>query len=145
MPGVAAEIRIRAATRTDLPRINEVRHGTSENRLSNPALVTEAEVAWYMDQAIFLVSEDEAGLQGFACVNHQTGYVWALFVIEAAQGRGHGSALLEAATHLLRGRGHRQAVLTTGKGTKAEGFYRSKGWVFMGEALNGESVFRLTL
>ena len=68
-------MRLRSATRADLPRIYEVRHGTVENRLGDPNSVTDAEVAWYMDHAIFLVSEDDRGLQGFTCVNHQTGYV----------------------------------------------------------------------
>ena len=138
-------MRLRVPTRADLPRIYEIRHGTTENRLSNPALVTDEEVAWYLDHAIFLLSEDDAGPQGFTCVNHQTGLVWALFVIEDAQGRGHGTALLEAAMARLRLAGHRQSFLTTGRGTKAERFYASRGWKFMGEALNGESVFRLWL
>jgi hypothetical protein len=43
-----------------------------------------------MDDAIFLVFEDDTDVQGFTCVNHQTGYVWVRFVIDAAQGRGHG-------------------------------------------------------
>lgn len=137
--------RLRAATRADLPRIYEIRHGTAENRLSDPSLVTEAEVAWYMDHAIFLVSEDEAGVQGFACVNHQTGYVWALFVIDGAQGRGHGSALLDEAMARLRAEGHRQAFLTTGPATRAEGFYRARGWRPMGVSLGGEVVLRLWL
>ncbi len=79
-----------------------------ENRLADPALVTDEEVSWYMDKAIFLVSQDDAGVQGFTCVNHQTGYVWALFVIDEAQGRGHGTALLDAAMARLRAAGHRQ-------------------------------------
>jgi GNAT superfamily N-acetyltransferase len=139
------EPRLRPATRTDLPRIHQVRHGTAENRLTNPALVTDAEVAWYMDEAIFLVSEDETSVQGFACVNHQTGYVWALFVIDEAQGRGHGTALLDAAMARLRQMGHRQAFLSTGRGTKAEEFYRSKGWQRMGVNTIDEVVFRLWL
>jgi GNAT superfamily N-acetyltransferase len=139
------ELRLRPATRADLPRIHQVRHGTAENRLSNPALVTDAEVAWYMDEAIFLVSEDEMGVQGFTCVNHQTGYVWALFVIDEAQGQGHGTALLNAAMARLKEVGHRQAFLSTGKGTKAEEFYRSKGWQSMGVNLIDEVVFRLWL
>ncbi len=136
---------LRPATRADLPRTHQVRHGTAENRLTNPALVTDEEVAWYMDEAIFLVSEDETNVQGFTCVNHQTGYVWALFVIDGAQGRGHGTSLLEAAMARLRQLGHRQAFLNTGRGTKAEGFYRSKGWLPMGVNMNGEVVFRLWL
>jgi len=137
--------RLRPATRADLPRINEVRHGTAENRLSNPALVTDAEVVWYLDQAIFLVSEDEASVQGFICVNHQTGYVWALFVIDGAQGRGRGTVLLHEAMQRLRQAGHRQAFLSTGRNTKAAEFYRSRGWHSTGTNMNGETVFRLWL
>jgi len=71
--------------------------------------------------------------------------VWALFVIDSAQGRGHGSALLNAAMVRLRHAGHRQAFLTTGAGTKAETFYRSKGWQRTGVNLDGDVVFRLWL
>ena len=55
--------RLRPATSADLPRIWEVRHGTTENRLIDPSLATDAEVAWYLNEAIFLVSEDDEGLQ----------------------------------------------------------------------------------
>ena len=139
------EPHVRPATRADLPRIHQVRHGTMENRLTNPALVTDAEVAWYMDEAVFLVSEDETNVQGFICANHQTGYFWALFVIDGAQRRGHGTALLGAATARLRQAGHRQAFLSTGRGTKAEEFYLSRGWQPTGINMNGEVVFRLWL
>ena len=137
--------RLRSATRADLPRIHAVRRGTSENRLTDPTRVTDAEVAWYLDEAIFLVSEDDAGVRGFACANHQTGYIWALFVIEAAQGRGHGTALLDAALERLRRAGHRQAFLTTGAGTRTTAFYRARGWRPMGEDMRGETVFVLAL
>ncbi len=113
--------------------------------MSDPSLVTDAEVAWYLNEAIFLVSEDEAGVQGFVCANPQTGYVWALFVIDGAQGRGHGTALLDEAITRLRQAGHRQAFLTTGKDTGAAEFYRSKGWRQTGIDMRGEAVFRLWL
>jgi hypothetical protein len=41
--------------------------------------------------------------------------------------------------------GHRQAFLSTGKGTKAEGFYRAKAWQSMGANMIDEMVFRLRL
>src|ERR1700744_1558133 len=137
--------RLRQATKLDLPRISEVRHGAAENRLDDPSLVTPEEVEWYLNEAIFLVSEDDAGIQGFTCANHQTGYVCALFVIDGAQGRGHGSALLNEVIARLRRAGHRQAFLTTGKSTKAAGFYRSKGWMQTGVDRRGQAVFRLWL
>lgn len=138
-------ITVRQAEKSDLPRVWEIRHGTAENRLSDPSKVTGQEITWYLEQAIFLVSEDRDTLKGFTCVNPLNGYVWALFVIDGAQGRGHGTALLDAALARLRAAGHRQAFLSTGKGTKAEGFYRSRGWLPMGPSMNGEIVYRLFL
>ncbi len=138
-------LRLRPATRADLHRIHAVRGGTTENRLDDPSRVTDEEVTWYMDDAIFLVSEDDVGIQGFACANHQTGYVWALFVNDEAQGRGHGTALLDAVMSRLREAGHRQAFLSTDGGTRAERFYRSKGWKPTGINMRGEMVLRAFL
>src|ERR1700722_20204782 len=87
--------RLRPATKLDLPRISEVRHGTAENRLDDPSLVTPAAVQWSLYGAIFLVSGVDEGIQGFAWAHHQTGYAWALFVVDGAQGRGHGTAILD--------------------------------------------------
>ena len=137
--------RLRPATRADLPRIHEVRQGTAENRLTNPSLVTPEEVAWDLDHAIFLVAEDDADIQGFACANPQTGYVWALFVIDGAHGRGFGTALLDAALEQLRHAGNRQAFLTTDRGTRAARFYAARGWTAVGENLDGDVVFRIPL
>lgn len=113
----------------------------TENVLSDPSKVTEAEVDWYRDHAIFLVAEVEGDVAGFACVNHQTGLVWALFMDVAEEGRGIGRALLDAALARLVAAGHRQAWLTTGAGTRAERFYRVHGWRDMGRTLGGEVVF----
>ncbi len=133
---------LRSATQADVPRIYEMRHGTAENRLNNPALVTDAEIAWYIGVGTSLVSEDAAGVQGFTCMNDQTAYVSALFVIDCAQGCGHGTRLLDAGLSRLREAGHRQAFLSTGAGTKAAAFYRSRGWQDMGTSLQGEMVLR---
>lgn len=136
---------LRAATPADLPHIHAVRHGTSENRLADPSRVSDAEVSWYVDEAIFLVSQDAEDVQGFVCANHQTGYVWALFVIEDAQGRGHGTALLDATLERLKFAGHRQAFLTTSAGSRAAAFYRGRGWRSTGHDLRGEEVFVFAL
>jgi GNAT superfamily N-acetyltransferase len=137
--------RLRRAKRADLSRIHAVRHGTAENRLTDRTSATEEEILWYMNEAIFLVSEDDADIQGFACADHQTGYLWALFVIDEAQGRGHGTALMNAVLEQLRQAGHRQAFLNTGKGTFAERYYLAKGWHPTGVNIDGDVVLRLWL
>ncbi|CAN1542960.1 NAT_SF domain containing protein [Rhabdaerophilaceae bacterium] len=132
--------RLRAACPDDLPRIHVVRHGTVENRLSNPALVTEAEVLWYMNRAIFLVSEDKDGIQGFCCANPLSSYIWALFVLDERHGVGHGSALMDEVEGRLRALGHRQVYLTTDHGTRAETWYQRRGYRVTGTSFGGEAV-----
>ncbi len=132
---------IRKAVAADQPRIHAIRMAVRENILSDPSKVTAEEVAWYRDHAIFLVAESAGEIAGFACANHQTGLVWALFVDPAQEGRGHGRALLDAALAGLKAAGHAQAWLETGAGTRAECFYRRHGWRDMGRGLDGQIVF----
>jgi GNAT superfamily N-acetyltransferase len=132
---------IRKATAADQPRIHAIRMGVSENILSDPSMVMDEEVAWYREQAIFLVSEEAGEVVGFSCANHQTGLVWALFVDPAHEGRGHGRALLDAALAALTAAGIVQAHLTTGAGTRAERFYRRHGWQETGRSLDDHVVF----
>lgn len=140
MPSCSAAIDLRPARRDDFRRVAEIRRDVRENRPADPSKVTQAEVLWYLDHAIFLVSEDEHAIQGFVCANPQTGFVWALFVDDRAQGRGHGTLLLDAALGRLRALGHRQVHLTTGADTRAHGFYLRHGFVDMGAAFGGERV-----
>jgi GNAT superfamily N-acetyltransferase len=132
---------LRAATPADMPRIHAIRHGVTENILRDPSKVSDAEVAWYMEQAVFLVSEAEGEVVGFTCANHQNGLVWALFIDPKHEGRGHGRALLDEALRRLVMAGHRQAWLTTSAGTRAERFYGTHGWRDMGRHLDGQIVF----
>lgn len=132
---------IRPARIEDLPRISEIRLGVSENRLSDPTAISDQEVFWYLNDGIFLVSTDEDGtVQGFAAASPLNGYVWALFVIDPAQGRGHGAALHDALVARLKEAGHAQAWLGTGYGTKAIGFYERRGWRVMGRGIQGQAV-----
>lgn len=132
---------IRKATRADQPRVHTIRMAVIENVLSDPSKVTEAEVDWYREQAIFLVAEVDGDVAGFACANHQTGLIWALFLDKAHEGRGLGRALLDGALAGLVAAGHRQAWLSTEAGTRAERFYRANGWRDMGRELDGQIVF----
>jgi len=132
---------IRPALAEDLSRIHAIRMGVRENQLSDPSKVTQAEVDWYREQAIFLVAEHDGEVVGFTCANHQTGLIWALFIDPAHEGHGHGRALLDAALERLKAAGHTQAWLTTGSDTRAERFYRRHGWRDMGRGLDGSIIF----
>ena len=132
---------IRKAVAADEPRIRTIRMGVRENILSDPSKVTDEDVAWYREQAIFLVAEEAGEIAGFACANHQTGLIWALFIDPAQEGRGHGRSLLDAALAGLKAAGHAQAWLETGGGTRAERFYVRHGWRDMGRGLDGQIVF----
>jgi hypothetical protein len=68
-----------------------------------------------------------------------------LFVIDPAQGRGHGTSLLDVPIDRLHQAGHRQAFLTTGPESKAAAFYCFRGWRRTGIDLRGDVVFRLWL
>ena len=132
---------IRPATRADQPRVGAIRMAVTENVLSDPSKVTEAEIDWYRDHAIFLVAEVDGEVAGFTCANHQTGLIWALFMDKAHEGRGIGRALFDAALAGLAAAGHRQAWLTTSAGARAERFYRAHGWRDMGRELGGQIFF----
>ncbi len=132
---------IRAAVAADLSRIRFIRAAVRENRLSDPTKVSEAEVRWYLEEGVFLVSEGQDDVQGFGCANPRTGLVWALFVDPEAEGQGHGGALLDALCAALRGAGLVQAHLTTGDGTRAAEFYRRRLWRCTGYVWGGEVAF----
>jgi len=132
---------VRSAVLADLARVREIRHGVRENRLTNPAAVTDEEVRWYLDEAVFLVAEDRGSLVGFGCANPLNGLVWALFVDPAMEGRGHGSALLDAMCNRLSEAGLAQAHLSTEAATRAAAFYERRGWRCTGRALSGELAF----
>lgn len=137
---------VRPAKPADLSRIGEIRHIVTENALAGATQASDAEIAsWYMDQAIFLVSEANGEIAGFTCANRQTGHIWALFVDPALEGRGHGRALLDAALADLVRFGRRQSSLTTGAGTRAERFYRRHGWQSMDRTLDGQVAFTKAL
>jgi len=136
---------IRPATLADLPRILEIRDGVDENRLTDPASVPEADVAWYIDNDALWVWQDPGRVNGFAAGDPRDGWVWALFVAPGQEGRGVGRALLEHTCASLREAGQAVAKLMTGAGTRAERHYRKAGWTETQRAETGEIVFQKPL
>lgn len=65
---------------------------------------------------------------GFAVGRADDGNVWALFVDPAHEGRGIGGALHDRLVPWMFAQGLERLWLTTDPGTRAEGFYRRRGW-----------------
>ena len=137
MPRTATD-HIRRAVHADAARIFEIRFAVRENRLSNPNLVTAADVAWFIDNPGIWLWDEDGKVKGFAAADARDGTVWALFIDPAHEGRGVGRALLQAALATLRDAGHRTARLSTGPGTRADRFYRIGGWIPIGQTEKGE-------
>jgi GNAT superfamily N-acetyltransferase len=136
---------IRRALQSDEPRIWEIRFAVRENRLSNPDLVTPADVKWFIENpGIWLWHEGEH-VKGFSASDTRDGTVWALFIDPACEGQGIGRALLDAALVPLREADYRIAKLSTGRGTRAEQFYRRAGWAEIGTTPKGEVLFERKL
>lgn len=134
---------IRRASAADLPEIMRIRGAVRENRQADPARATPAMIDWFLrGPGIWLWDEDGA-IRGFATGDPRDGSVWALFVDPPFEGRGIGSALFDHVCRMLVGAGHKTLRLETEPDTRAEAFYRARGWT--GDALNARGELMLSL
>lgn len=135
---------IRPATRTDIPGMHRVRLAVRENRLTSTAItekhyppaIEETGKGWVA------VVDDE--VRGFAVGNKETGNIWALFVDPQAEGQGIGRKLHDEVTSWLFAQGLVTLSLGTAPGTRAQRFYESAGWKFVGIHPDGEAMYELT-
>jgi len=133
---------VRPARAADIPRMMEIRAAVRENRLRD-LVVAADDYRLYVTDGRCWAAEADGALLGFAALDETDGSLWALFVDPAGEGRGLGSALLAAAIAEARRRGLAALALTTEAGTRAEAFYRRRG--FSGGAPDGRNIVRLTL
>ena len=132
--------RIRPATTADIPALFDVRTSVRENHLDltqlairgvTPASI-EVSIAGHDERT--WVSEQGGTVVAFCMADARTGTVYALFVDPAAEGRGHGRALLRVAEEWLFDAGWETIRLQTGKEpeNRAHGFYCAAGWKLIG-------------
>jgi GNAT superfamily N-acetyltransferase len=127
------QIVYREILEADLPAITVVRTSVRENHRSVDELaalgITKASVAASLkgDSKGWVALDGEA-IVGFVIADNSISCIFALFVLPGYESRGIGSALLCFAVEWMWDNGHELIWLETRQGTRAETFYRRKGW-----------------
>ncbi len=134
----------REATIQDIPQIQIVRHSVHENRLSNPALVTDADCVEYLTiRGKGWVCEIDNEIVGFAIADLKDKNIWALFVDPQFENKGVGKQLQALMLHWYFSM-QDYVWLSTAQNTRAEHFYTLTGWRKIGILLSGEVKFEMT-
>jgi len=135
----------REAELSDIKQMQVVRHLVKENTLSDPNLVPDQDVAFYISvKGKGWVCEVDGQLVGFPIVDLQERSVWALFVDPAFAEKGIGKELHTLMIDWYFLKKKNKLVLGTAADTRAEKFYELQGWILAGSYANGEVKFELT-
>jgi GNAT superfamily N-acetyltransferase len=134
---------LRLATRDDLAGIWRVRYAVVENTLKPGRIEDDEVVAQLETSGRGWVVEEDGEIVAFAIGDATGANVWALFVDPCAEARGYGSRLHDTMVEWLWTPGLTTLWLSTGRGTKARGFYERRGWRCTGPY--GDDQVRLEL
>lgn len=137
-------MKFREAEIKDIPQIQKVRHSVKENVLSDPSLVTDEDCKEYLTiRGKGWVCEEDDQVIGFAIADLKDNNIWALFIQPEFEGQGIGSTLHDIMLRWYFEQGNQLVWLSTTPCTKAERFYKNRGWKDVG--LYGLSEVRLEL
>jgi ribosomal protein S18 acetylase RimI-like enzyme len=134
----------RPAELADIPVLMEIRGAVRENRLVALRIGAKDYVRALSVEGRAWVCETAGSVVGFVCGRPGRGDVWALFVRPADEGKGIGTALMDLVEAWLFEQGVETITLSTAPGTRAERFYRRRGWKDVGATSEGERVFSLS-
>ncbi|HZH94747.1 MAG TPA: GNAT family N-acetyltransferase [Flavisolibacter sp.] len=135
----------REAQIEDIERMQVVRRLVKENVLSNPGLVTNEDCKEYITRrGKGWVCEVESVVVGFAIADLTTNSIWALFVQPDQEEKGIGKKLHHLMLDWYFAQTKKTVWLTTAPATKAEFFYRRRGWEEQGYTAGGEIKFELS-
>ena len=136
----------REAFSTDIPSIQLVRNSVTENTLSDPALVPDADVEDYIKRrGRGWVCEINNHIVGFSIVSVIDHNVWALFIQPGFEKMGIGKRLHDVMMNWYFSQTNETCWLGTAPGTRAEMFYRTAGWTEIGTHGKGEIKFEMTI
>ena len=119
----------REAKPTDIKEIQIVRNAVTENALSNPDLVTDADCMEFMfERGKGWVCEDDGSIVGFAIADLKEYNIWALFVHPNYDKQGIGKELHNIMIDWYFSQTQQTVWLGTAPGTRAQEFYKRMGW-----------------
>ena len=134
----------REATVDDIDNYMVVRMAVKENVLNNPALVPrEDNVAYLTKYGKGWVCEIENKIVGFSVVGLTQRNVWALFVLPEFEGKGIGRKLHDIMIDWYFSQTSDTIWLGTEQNTKAENFYKNRGWTVVGMHGADETKFEM--
>jgi GNAT superfamily N-acetyltransferase len=138
-------IKFRYAELSDIKQMQVVRNLVKENRLSDPGLVTDEDVALYIsERGKGWVCEVDAQVIAFSIIDIQVKSVWALFVDPSFAEMGIGKELHRLMINWYFSQTQENVVLGTAPNTRAATFYQLQGWTTVGSYPNGEVKFELS-
>lgn len=136
----------REAAKTDIKQIQIVRNSVTENTLSNPELVTDADCLEFITKrGKGWVCEINNQIVGFSIADLKENNVWALFVQPNYDKQGIGRQLHNLMLNWYFNQTSKNIWLGTSPNTRAEIFYRKSGWKEIGTHGQEEIKFEMTL
>ena len=135
----------REANKADIKQIQIVRNAVTENTLSDPELVTDADCLEFMTKrGKGWVCEIDDQIVGFSIADLKENNIWALFVHPNYDKQGIGRQLHDLMLNWYFNQTTKDLWLGTEPGTRAEIFYRKLGWKEIGIHGKGEIKFEMT-
>lgn len=135
----------REAQITDILQIQIVRNAVKENVLSDPALVSDCDVEDFITRrGKGWVCEINGTIVGFCIVDLQDNNIWALFLHPDYEAQGIGKQLHQLMLDWYFTRTKKTVWLGTAPNSRAEKFYRLRGWKETGIHGKGEIKFEMS-
>lgn len=137
------KIEPRQALKTDIPGMHRVRLAVRENPLTSNVIREEHYVPEIEVSGRGWVIEEAGEIVAFAVGNLHKRNIWALFVAPGHERKGYGRSLHDVMVQWLFDQGLDSLWLSTGAGTRAQGFYEMAGWRFTRQLDDGERFYEL--
>ena len=136
----------REAQEQDIEQIQVIRNSVKENKLSNPALVSDADVKEFItNRGKGWVCEIDGKIGGFAIADIIGKNIWALFLHPDYEGIGMGKILHHNMLDWYFTQTKELVWFSTSPESRAAIFYKMQGWKEIGTYGKDEIKFEMTI